>query len=191
MEILKKGRSFQVPALEDVDSEYAELVEKHGQLERSLRELDAERSTLVAELGEARTPTIKPSVAALIGDEPDTSHGKRHRLKEVNSAISDTETAIAIVRQRLAEAKSKASVKVCEASRGEYGRRVAAICKALVAVESARQDYYALRDQFEAEDIAWTRLGPLSLGFLGDRSDGKINYILQEATKSGYYNGKT
>lgn len=128
-------------------------------------------------------------MAALIGDNPDSSYGKRQRLKDVNAAIGDTEAAIAIVRGRIDAAKGQASVKVCDASREEYARRVSAICDALVAVEAARQDYFKLRDAFEAEDVHWTRLGPLSLGFLGDRSDGKIGYVLQAARAAGYYNG--
>ncbi|ATU92740.1 hypothetical protein [Phyllobacterium zundukense] len=112
----------------------------------------------------------------------------RKRLSEINGQFQTLTTALEILRQRIADARGKASSAVCASVRPEYGRRVAAIAKALEAVQAARNEYAGLVDDLEAENIAWTSLVPVALGFLGDRQDGHIARFLREAREAGYVN---
>ncbi|MEF2557391.1 hypothetical protein VQ044_14075 [Aurantimonas sp. C2-5-R2] len=101
--------------------------------------------------------------------------------------MADLETAIDVVNGRLADARTKASVGACEIAKPEYGRRVAAICTALVSVAEARKAYADLIDEFERNDIAWLGLGPMTPRFLGDPRDGHLARYLMEAREAGYY----
>jgi hypothetical protein len=78
------------------------------------------------------------------------------------------------------EAKGPASALVIATARDEYKRRVAAVTKAAAALHEARMDYLDLRWQFEAEDVSWTALGPLSIGFLGDHTDGQLVRLIRD-----------
>ncbi|OCP06132.1 hypothetical protein BBX50_23985 [Ensifer sp. LC11] len=85
------------------------------------------------------------------------------------------------------QSRSTASARICDTVKAEYGRRVVKVCQALEAVAEARADFDELRDQFEREDLAWSRLVPLSPTFLGDPRDGHIPRYLKEAREAGYY----
>jgi hypothetical protein len=92
----------------------------------------------------------------------------------------------------LSIAKGAASKKVRDIVRPEYGRRVAAVCEALKAVEASRLAYEELKSQLESADVAWTGLGPMSLGFLGDFIAGRswqIERVIRESKEAGYYAG--
>jgi hypothetical protein len=112
----------------------------------------------------------------------------RKQAGDIRNQLADVEAALEIVRRRLADAKGPASVAVCQTVKPEYGRRVAAVAKALEALAVARADYDDLRNQFEAEDVAWGSLIPISLGFLGDPRDGQIPRFMREVREAGYVN---
>lgn len=180
---------FTVPSLE-ADPKYKELLARQVDLISRQAALNAERRTIDQALRADTTPDVHPGVAALLGDaeKPDSRASRRSRLTEVNRDLRTLELAIEVLRQRIATARTQASVAVCDLVRPEYSRRVAACARALEALAAARADYDELRNGLEANDIAWGYLGPVSLGFLGDPADGHIPRFLREAKAAGHVN---
>lgn len=133
-------------------------------------------------------PRVSARIAELLGDEADSAPMLQKQAGEIRNQLADVEAALEIVRRRLTDAKGPASTAVCQTVRPEYARRVAAVAKALEALAVARADYDDLRNQFEAEDVAWSSLIPLSLGFLGDSRDGHIPRFMREVREAGYAN---
>ena len=102
---------------------------------------------------------------------------------------ADLRAAIGVIEERIREAKGSASAAVCEVSRPEYAKRVTAICEALKALDEAHKSYDELRNQFDANDIAWTRLVPMTPRFLGASNDPdrRIARYIKEAKDAGHY----
>lgn len=191
MAIFKKqaaaaAEPYRVPSLAEASPEYASLVDKRQDLLTQQASLSAERRELLRKIEEAPAPSMRPGVAALLGEASDSATALRSRFGEVQRTLQDIESALEVIRQRLAVARTGASKAICAAARPEYGRRVAAICDALQAVAVARAAYDDLRDEFERQDVSWASLGPISLGFLGDARDGHVQRFVREAREAGY-----
>lgn len=194
MGLLKKSAApaepFVVPSLEDTSPEYSRLLEQRATLiaeDGSLRE-EAER--LYETIRTMPAPKIPLAVAEKLGDVVEDSKAKlvaRHREIERERAV--IAQALEEIRKRLNDERTRASVAVCEIVKPEFARRVAEICDGLKAVHTARMAYVELVDALNAEDIAWTRLGSVGLGFLGDHLDGHVQRVIKEATREGNYNG--
>lgn len=178
--------AFRVPSLAEASPEYAALLTKQQELRDQQARLNAERRDLEQKITEAPAPTMRPGVAALLGETSDSTTGLRARLGEVQRTLSDIDAALEVVRQRLAVARTSASKTICQAARPEYGRRVAAICDALKVVAVARAAYDDLRNEFDSQDVSWGSLGPLDLRFLGDARDGQVDRFIREARSAGY-----
>lgn len=180
--------AFVVPSLSDVDPVYKDLSNRRAILLGKQTSLTAERRDIERELGAQGGSGYSASVAALLGegDGTDPAVAKRARLAEIKKEAADVEAALSIVDRRLAEQKPQANTTAVEACRAEYGRRVAAMVEAFRAVQAAREAYDELRDQFEREDIRWSRLGPMSPNFLGDARDGHVQRFIREAREAGY-----
>lgn len=192
MRILKKtpaapAEPFRVLTLAEASSDYAALAEKRGDLLAERASLESEKLDLERKIAADTTPEMRPSVAELLGDPASGKAMMRKRLAEIIGRLRDLEAAIEIVGRRIGEARTKASLIVSEAAKPEYGRRVAAICRALEAVAAARAEYAELVDQFERNDISWLRLMPFQPSFLGDPRDGHLAQYIQEAKTAGYY----
>ncbi|QDB99777.1 hypothetical protein [Mesorhizobium sp. 8] len=193
MALLKKAapaaEEFRVPSLEESSTAYAALIDKRQELDQLRSGLERERSDLIQQI-EADTRTASTvRVAELLGDEGDgfsKSHA-RARVAEIARQLGDIEQAHRVIRERLSVERGAASVKICDQVRAEYGRRVAAICKALEAANAAHREYEQLKNDLEAEDVAWTRLMPMPPRFLGDVRDGHVHRYLREAKEAGYY----
>lgn len=193
MVLIKKtaaAEPFRVPTLADASPEYAALLQKQSDLYALQSKLNDERRELekaIDKAGASATGSnVSTRVAELLGEAPDSAPMLRKQAADIRAKLADVEVAIEIVFRRLTEAKGPASVAACQISKPEYGRRVVAVVKALEAVAVARADYDDLRNQFEAEDIAWTSLVPMSLGFLGDRHDGHLTRAVKEMREAGY-----
>jgi hypothetical protein len=170
-----------------VSPAYTALLAKRAELEQRQRDNAVERRTLEKQIAAAPRPAVRPEIAALLGDDPvDDVSAWRKRLRELRGEDADIEAALGVLRGRIADEKSRASRTVCEASREEYARRVGALAKTVATLVEQREAYYELRDQFEAGDIAWTSLGPLSLGWTGDRYDGHAHRFVRDAEAAGY-----
>jgi len=181
---------FVVPSLAEADNDYADRARRFAELHDGLHALLAERRALEKAAAAAPAPRMKSAVAALLGDTAVDEHQERvRRLAEVRRAIVDHETAINLQRGRLADARGPASAKVRAAVKAEYGQRVAAIVEALKAVDEARRSYSELVKNLEVEDVEWTALGPLGLGFLGEVESGMsfhVGRVAREAREAGY-----
>lgn len=183
----KKTEPFRVPSLGEASPGYAALLERRTDLLTRQSAAVAERREVERQITDAPEPAYRPGVAELLGESSDSTSSLRARLKDLRSLESDIAAALEVVRQRLQVARGAASKEVCRLVRPEYGRRVAAICEALKSVAAARAEYDALRDDFDREDVAWTSLGPMPLGFLGDANGGHVERFLKEAREGGYY----
>jgi hypothetical protein len=182
------AEQFRIPSLAEASPEYTALLHKQAGLLARQAELNRERREIQKQIEAAGNsgPRVSARIAELLGDDADSSPMLRKQAADIRNQLADVEAALEIIFRRLADAKGPASAAVCAIVRPEYGRRVAAVAKALEALASARADYDDLRNQFEVEDVAWTSLIPMSLGFLGDPRDGHIPRFMQDAREAGY-----
>lgn len=190
MALLKKKDTaeYRIPSLAEASPEFAALVQKRADLHALQSKLNGELRDVQKQIDAAgdKGPRVSPRIAELLGDEADSAPMLGKQATDIRAKLADVEIAIEIVGRRLSDAKTPASQAVCQIAKPEYARRVAAVAKALDVLASARADYDDLRNQFEAEDVAWTSLTPLSLGFLGDSRDGQIPRFVREAREAGY-----
>lgn len=185
----KKPPAFAVPTMAETDAEYVSRLERLTSLTSSLAGLNAERRRVDRELAASPVPAVRPSVAALLGDEEvDARVALRIRLVEINRSITDHETAIELQKRRVEEARGRASLAVCDAVKPEYSRRVIALVAALETAHAARVDLRRLVDELEADGVAWTRLGVFEPTFLGDQQGGHVQRLAREAKDAGYVN---
>lgn len=185
--IVESPTPFVMPSLEDSSPAYAALLEKRLELNVSRDALQAERRKLEKEIAIDTSTALRPAIANLLGDDEDSKSYNFKRIAEIHRAVADIDVALEVLRERIAVERGKASRIVCDAVRPEYQKRAAVVAKALETVQAARADYEDLRNQFEAEDVAWTSLGPLTLGWLGDPRDGHIPRFLKDVREAGYY----
>jgi hypothetical protein len=191
MAFLKKDKPatepFIVPSLTS-HPDYAALVEKRRGLHARHATVRAEKRDIERQIAETPAPAMRPGVAELLEEASDSTTGLRARLAELNTFDRDIDAALEVLRQRLAAARTVASKAVCAQVREEYGRRVADICKALEAADAAHRSYIELRDDLEANDIAWGSLTPLIPTFLGDirEADRRVVAYIAEARRAGY-----
>lgn len=184
-----KTEKFRVPALGELDSVYKDLETRRSLLiDRQTANTREQRS--VQEKLAARPATqYSDKVAELLGESGsggESEHGLTEKLKKLQAEGRDIEIALSVIARRLEEQRIQANKLVVEACRKEYGRRVAGVVHALQEVAAARADYDELRFQFEDLDIRWSTLGPMTLGFLGEASDGQIQRVVKEAKDLGY-----
>lgn len=190
MGILKKPKIEQYvpPKMADLSAEYRERCERLQALHTGLGRLRQEHDQLERQLADTPAPVVRPGVAKLLGDETvDERVSLRARLEEVKRSITDHEHAIDLQQARIREARVGAATLVLDEVKPEYGRRVAALAKALEAAAAAREDLYRLTSDLEADDVPWLRLGVFNPSFLGDRQDGHVQRFVREAKEAGYY----
>lgn len=191
MAILKKtaaAEPYRVPSLAESDPDYAALIAKKAELLDKHAELTRERRTLEKAIAADTSREVRPSIAELLGDEPGTKALNRKRVADIIALLSDIDAAIRTVEQRLRDAKTKASVAVCAAARPEYTRRVRAMVAAAKLLDAAHREYDELRHQFDAEDVSWGSLVPMTPGFLGasNEADRRLARFIREAEVAGY-----
>ncbi|XUJ34106.1 hypothetical protein ACQ5SK_43625 [Bradyrhizobium japonicum] len=151
----KDTEEFRVPSLAESSQEY------NGLIVNSLGCMsDTSRSTLRATSCVAKLKAraaggqpLSPSVAASLGDAPDSLTLLSQRQREVATEMNNIETAQEILRRRIEEARNGASKAVCDSVRGEYQRRLGAVCEAARALEAAREDHDSPLDDIEREDV--------------------------------------
>ncbi|MCP3406210.1 hypothetical protein [Bradyrhizobium sp. CCGB01] len=184
MALLKKKEAaeYRIPSLAEASPEFAALVQKRADLHTLQSKLNGELRDVQKQIDAAgdKGPRVSARIAELLGDEADSAPMLRKQAADIRAQLADVEAALEIVFRRLDDAKGPASTAVCQIVKPEYGKRVAAVAKALEALAEARAGYDDLRNQFEAEDVAWTSLIPLALGFLGDPRDGQIPRFMKE-----------
>ncbi|MBZ9600497.1 hypothetical protein [Phyllobacterium chamaecytisi] len=187
MSLLKqKTVPFVVPSLADADPAYAELVAKQRDLLDQQAKFTAERVGLVASIRADTSREVDPKVAALLGDPVSGKATSRQRVGEIDTHLKTIANALEIIRIRLADARSKASLAVCAKVKPEYARRVKAMAEALEQVQVARAHYDELRSDLDANDVSWGSLVPMTPAFLGDYRDGHVPRWLGEAKRAGY-----
>lgn len=185
----KPADEFVVPSLAESSEEYNGLVVKRQGLHERYLALNAESNKLRGEIEKAKAAggqPLSPSVAALLGDAPDSLTLLSQRLREVATDMNNIEAAQEILRRRIEEARNGASKAVCDTVRQEYQRRLGAVCDAAKALEAARQEHDELLDNVEREDVSLSYLSPVRPFFLGDLREGKVFYFLKEVKEAGH-----
>ncbi|BAL10434.1 MULTISPECIES: hypothetical protein [Bradyrhizobium] len=185
----KDTEEFRVPSLAESSQEYNGLIVKQLGLHERYLALNAESNKLRGEIEKARAAggqPLSPSVAALLGDAPDSLTLLSQRQREVATEMNNIETAQEILRRRIEEARNGASKAVCDSVRGEYQRRLGAVCEAARALEAAREDHDSLLDDIEREDVRVDYLRPVRPFFLGDRREGRVFHYLKEVAEAGH-----
>ncbi|GAB4073183.1 hypothetical protein KHC28_15385 [Ancylobacter sonchi] len=181
------AESYRVPPLTTVP-EYAALIAKRAELLDKQTATIRERRKLEQGLATAPVPAYRAGVASLLGEDTVAQTSVHGRLSELSQLDRDVTAALTVLDQRLREARGRASRLVCDEVRPEYGRRVAALCRAMQALDAERKSYDELRSQLEVEDIAWSTLRPMNLGWMGNAFDGgHIEVFLKNAREAGYY----
>jgi len=193
MGILKKKSAdeFRVPSLAEASPEYAALLARQRDLQRTYDELQMERRRLRREIEDeqkAGKQRISAGVARLLGDPEESVVDLSKLFRENTNEIGRVESALGIIQGRLNVERGRASSAVCAAVKPEYARRVVAIAKALEAVDAARGDYEDMRNQLDAEGVSWGSLFPLSLGFLGSYRNGHVQQFIIDNRRAGYVN---
>jgi hypothetical protein len=184
-----KTQKFYVPALGDLDPVYRDFETRRSLLIDKQTANTREQRSVETKIGTRKDAPYSARVAELLGEAPgdgETHNGLLQKLTALRAEGIDIEKALSVIAQKMEEQSVKANKLVVEASRKEYGRRVAALAHALEGVAAARADYDELRYQFEDKDIRWSTLGPMSLGFLGEANDGQIQRVVKEAEGLGY-----
>jgi chromosome segregation ATPase len=185
----KTTDAFVVPSLSAASPEHKALVEKQTELQGRYSELHSERAKLRREIEAeeaAGKQRLAPEVARLLGDPADSVTALSNRHREVAVEMGHIEVAQETLRRRLSEARNGASKAVCDVVRGEYQRRLGAVCEAAKALEAAREQHDALLDDIEREDVNLAYLRAVRPFFLGDRHDGKVSYFLREVKEAGH-----
>ncbi|RAZ83200.1 hypothetical protein DPM33_32985 [Mesorhizobium hawassense] len=181
---MAKSSEFHVPSLAEADTEYAaiesrlaELVEQHALAHHEVAALEDDMRARPA-------PRIRSGVAELLGDVVDTTlHQRPAKLKDLRQRVADLEAATKIMRDRLKDRRSAASLAACAMVREEYGRRVAKACAALEAFVTANAEAEKVLDSLEREDVGITYLP--SMRPLSAFTESLGRYIL-DAQRAGY-----
>lgn len=182
-----KSTEFRVPTLAEADVEYAALATKATELAAAYATTKRDIQTLETDIKARPSPSMKPGVAALLGESVDASLlGRGEKLAELRKHLADIDAAQAIVKRSLADRRGPASVEACRLVKAEYGKRVAAIVDALRAVDSARLHAELILDDLERNDVALGYLPPLRLLWLGNLKEGRITQYMKEAREAGY-----
>lgn len=182
----KDTEEFHIPSLGEADAAYAALLQRQIDLSAMLSKLHGERGDLDKKIAEQPTSPYSAGVSRLLGDDEGAAPHLRKRRAEVLGEITDVETALSVIRKRLAESRNGASKAVCDSVRGEYQRRLGALCDAARALEAVREQHDALLDDIEREDVNIAFLRPVRPFFLGDRREGKVHHFLKECAEAGH-----
>lgn len=190
----KQAPKVSVPTLSDTSDEYRSLVGKRDKLDAQRQNLEVERAQLMDEISRTTVPLSRRErdqrVAALLGDESAASISRPHvRLSEINREIADIKAALDVLADQIGQARVRASAKIREDVRPEYGRRVQACCTALLALHEASAAYHELTSALQERDVSWLQLEPLPVSFAGAPNDrySKVGIYLREASKAGYF----
>lgn len=183
----KRDPEFRVPTLEESSAEFAGMVAKQIELSALLSGLRKEADELDKRIAEQPKAPHSAGVSKLLGDPEDAAPHLRKRRREVSGEITDVETALGVVAKRIAAARDVASKTACDAIRGEYQRRLSAVCDAARALEAAREQHDLLLDDMEREDINLAFLRPVHPHFMGDRREGRVPYFLRECVEAGHH----
>lgn len=175
---------YEVPPLTS-HTPYAALIAKRDELTALHVDLKRRRKAAEAAFRTNPAPSYRAGVAELLGEKVE-GMTSRAEVAELIRQENDAADALAVLEQRIRTARGPASVHVCDQVRPEFSRRVASLCRALETLSAERAAYHELTDRLEAEDIAWSYLGPVSLLFLGDRHDGHVHRFLREAREAGH-----
>jgi len=185
MALLKKSPApepFRVPSLEEVSPDYAALTARHRDLDGLRARLEAEAADLRRQIAEDPAPQVPARVAELLGDEPDSRITRRQRLAEIRQELGAIETALAVLRQRVAEAKTEAGRAARAAVAPEFQRRLDAMCAAMRTLDAAHRAFDDLWREIEDAEIGPASLGPRPFFLGGAREDTRrIASFLKEA----------
>ncbi|CEJ13404.1 hypothetical protein BN1110_03720 [bacterium YEK0313] len=180
--------AFSVPTLAEADAEYGAMVERLASLHHELGQAKREQTKIETAIAADRSPEIRASVAALLGDQPNSKAALRTNLADLRGRQRDLEAAVSVLVERLRLRQTDAAKKVREAVQPELDRRVRAVIAAMTALDRAHVELMMLHSDLEDVDAAPSAFGPVWPFFLGSARDAsrKIQVYLNETRGAGY-----
>lgn len=173
---MQTPKNFKCPTLSESSETYTGLELREAQLIKEASIMQSRIDELSAAARESnRTPKQferDARVAALAG-EPVSNVASEHaaKLSLMAQQLSDLRAAIEVVRTKKAHERIVASKTICDRFEPEYKRRVATVCKRILELREAVESYEVMTESFRAEDVAWSRLRPMSPMFFGGTRD--------------------
>ncbi|WP_247819798.1 hypothetical protein [Bradyrhizobium sp. 187] len=146
-----------------------------------LSSLNKESAELDNKIAAAPQVLHSAAVSALLGDPEDSAPHLRKRRRQVSGEIANAETALEVIAKRITAARDVASKTACDAIRGEYRRRLSAVCTAAKALEVTRSHHDELLNDLEREDINLGYLRPVRAHFVE-----RVEYFLKEVREAGH-----
>lgn len=188
---MKTNGATRIPALESIP-EYAALIAKRTEIERTRVGVQGEVDKLLRAISETTTPmaVVKRGqrVAELLGDPAPADVPDNSKIPPLNQRLADLRIARVEIDRRISEARLAASRKICEAIKPEYGEVVRRLCMALLAVHEAHLDYRQFAGELNDADLAWSGyLTPMHPQMLGDPRDpqSRLGIYLRDAVEHG------
>ena len=177
---MKKPTAYRVPSLAECDPDhYGALIAKRLELHSTASEARKARKDAERTLAEDTSRDIRPSVAELLGDGPSAKARKRQVVTEARQRETDFDAALAVIEQRIRDARSTAVRKAITVVKPEFDRRLQALCEILAAADVAHKEFAEFCEELEDAEISIGHLGARPF-FLGDRHDSKIGTFLKE-----------
>ncbi|MCZ0734578.1 hypothetical protein [Phreatobacter sp. AB_2022a] len=180
--------AFKVPTLAEADDEYGAMLERLASLHHELGQTRRKQIEIEKAIAADKSPEIRASVAALLGDKPNSKAVLRANLADLRGRQRDLEAAVSVLTERLRLRQTDAAKKVREAVRPELDRRVRAVIQAMKALDLAHVELMTLHSDLEDVDAAPSAFGPVWPFFLGNARDAsrKIQFFLNEVRGAGH-----
>ncbi|MGO7331748.1 hypothetical protein [Rhizobium leguminosarum] len=181
-----------IPTLDQVSAEYAELKQRYDAINRQLLEI-FQRACAVAESirqGGSDTQTVRPNalrVATILGEDPPTTPSSRtaDMLRDLDAQERDLKDALHLLTSRVSDLRMTASAAIREEVAPLHHQKVNRICVILLDLYEACADYEDFGDALNAREVAWSALNPMFPSFCrpGDRYSVVAHYLKEAAAK--------
>jgi hypothetical protein len=179
---------FEIPQLSEYP-EFAALIAKRGELATENKEVQAELRALAEALNnDAHGSRRQHRIAELLGDnsEPGKSFDPT-RYAALQQRSDDLRIGREEIERRIDAARISVSRKICERLKAQHIDLARDIAIALLKAHEAHGAYQSFADTLNAENIAWSSLGPSQPSMLGGCANPQspLAVYLREAAAMG------
>ncbi|MDN4982306.1 hypothetical protein QY049_03590 [Bradyrhizobium sp. WYCCWR 13022] len=184
-----KQKDFTIPSLAEASPKYAEMIARRQQLLTDASSTDAEIARVEVQIRGVPRELRRAKVAELVGDQiPDAPSATPERLRELQQHARALKDAVSVLDTRIGQERTNASVAICNQVREEHHRRAREVCLKLIDLRQSMLAYAELIDALNAEDVAWSYLGPAQLLALGNPRDNqsRMAIYLRQMVEAGH-----
>jgi len=192
--IMKKAPAYDVPTLESVLPEYAELMDRRRKLvalQASLNEQWNEVSNKLHLAARNQSSVVTDEdvrVGTLLGDEVKgaTLKSDRDLVTQLQQQMDDCRRALDVLADRIRVARREASQRICLQLADAHKALVKDIADGLIALHRANAAYDEFAGELIKRDVAWTSLRPSHPTFIGSPKDrhGIVAHYLRELIRN-------